>query len=121
MLKNLVQATYSTVEYYSLNFDDGHNNGFGFPCNERGELLPELPDAARENYRFCMENPERFKRFNKIEKHIQRVKNNAHGICECGNDVELRNDYMGACQCDKCGQWYNLFGQELLPPEQWEE
>jgi hypothetical protein len=28
---------------------------------------------------------------------------------------------MGANECPHCGQWYNVFGQELLPPDQWEE
>ena len=27
---------------------------------------------------------------------------------------------MGAFEC-ACGQWYNMFGQELNPPEDWEE
>ncbi len=45
----------------------------------------------------------------------------AVGRCECGAEVELRNQYMGACECSGCGRWYNLFGQELLPPEQWEQ
>ena len=45
----------------------------------------------------------------------------AHGICRCGEEVTLIDEYMGSCQCENCGQWYNLFGQELLPPNQWEE
>lgn len=28
---------------------------------------------------------------------------------------------MGACQCPKCGKWYNIFGQALLDPEFWED
>jgi hypothetical protein len=28
---------------------------------------------------------------------------------------------MGACQCENCGQWYNIFGQELIDPEYWED
>ena len=35
--------------------------------------------------------------------------------------VYLYDRYRAACQCPKCGRWYNLFGQELLPPEMWEE
>jgi hypothetical protein len=24
-------------------------------------------------------------------------------------------------RCEKCGQWYNLFGQALVDPEYWED
>lgn len=46
-----------------------------------------------------------------------------YGKCEeCGARVDLDGyDYMGAVQCPKCGQWYNLNGEELLPPDQWGE
>lgn len=29
--------------------------------------------------------------------------------------------HLGACEWPTCGQWYNLFGQKLLPPDRWEE
>ena len=47
----------------------------------------------------------------------------AVGKCSCGCEVELDADfaYHGAVQCEKCGQWYNLFGQKLVSPEYWEE
>jgi hypothetical protein len=121
MLKDFVGATYHTVDEYDVSFDDGHNNGFGFPCDASGKLLDGLTKEAKVNYEWCLQHPERFERFNKVVKHVRRVKDAAHGKCKCGNDVELWNEYDGACQCQKCGQWYNLFGQELLPPEQWEE
>lgn len=37
------------------------------------------------------------------------------------DEYELVNQYQGACPCPKCGQWYNLFGQELINPQYWEE
>lgn len=43
----------------------------------------------------------------------------AIGECKCGAEVPLMDQYMGACECPGCGQWYNLSGQELLPPEEW--
>lgn len=110
----------STV-YYERVFDDGGFNGFAFPCNEAGELSAELSEAAKTNFVFCVNHPEQFTRFDKVIKRTHSYTDNAHGICECGNSVELWSQYMGACQCSKCGQWYNLFGQELLPPSDWEE
>ena len=59
--------------------------------------------------------------FNKIIEYEHSIRDNAHGTCECGNEVELYDEYYGACQCEKCGKWYNLFGQELNPPTYWEE
>lgn len=123
MLKNYIPASHHTVTEYKLVFDDGVFNGYGFPCDANGKLLQseEENPVAHENMRHCLEHPERFVRFNKILKHERRVKDNAHGTCSCGYEVELWDQYMGACQCEKCGKWYNLFGQELVAPEYWEE
>lgn len=40
--------------------------------------------------------------------------------CECGEVVELCDQYMAACQCPSCGAWYNLFGQALVSPDEWD-
>lgn len=80
-----------------------------------------MPDSAKANFEFCMNHPERFTRFNKILRRVRSYQDNARGKCECGAEIELWNQYMGACQCQNCGLWYNLFGQELLPPSDWEE
>lgn len=121
MLKNYTPKEYYTAISYELCFDDGCNNGYGFPCDENGKLLDGTNECAMENYKFCMENPNKFVRYNKVIKHERRTWNDPHGTCFCGNEVYLYNDYQGACQCEKCGRWYNLFGQELLPPDQWED
>lgn len=122
MLKNYTPAESRTVIDYELAFDDGHNNGFGFPCDREGNLLEseEQNPVAYENYLTCLKHPGRFARFNQVVRHERRVKEPGHGTCFCGNEVELYDAYYGACQCEKCGRWYNLFGQELLPPDQWE-
>lgn len=123
MLHNYVPSKYYTAVDYELVFDDGYNNGYSFPCDENGNLLQseEENPAAHANMRWCLEHPEKFERFNKIIKYTRQVKDNTHGTCICGHEVELWNQYMGACQCPECGRWYNLFGQELVPPEHWEE
>ena len=120
MLKDIMESTYETEEWYELVFDDGHNNGFGFPANEAGDVLLELNKAALENYRYCMDHPEKFKRWNEVVKYSRRYRVPAKGTCSCGQEVVLINEYMGACECPNCGKWYNLFGQELLPPDQWD-
>lgn len=119
MLKNYVPENHVDCVYYDLNFDDGRGNGFGFPCDEHGNLSPDINEAARQNCLFCMQHPERFARFNKVERHVYQDVIPAHGVCACGKEIELYNQYLGACSCPNCGRWYNLFGQELTPPSEW--
>jgi len=121
MIKNYKPATYETIKEYYLVFDDGHHNGFAFPCDKNGTLLRNVPDEAIKNYQNCLKTPEKFIRFNKIIIEEYRYRNNASGTCSCGNKVELRDEYYGSCQCEKCGQWYNMLGQLLLPPSEWED
>ena len=37
----------------------------------------------------------------------------------CGAEFYLQDEYLGACECPRCGQWFNLFGQELTDPRGW--
>ena len=120
MLKDYVPAVYVDKVYYDLNFDDGCGNGFCFPCDANGNLLPGINEAAYQNYLFCMQHPERFARFKKVDRHASRERIPAHGVCDCGEEIELYDQYLAACECPRCGRWYNLFGQELLPPTEWE-
>ena len=119
MLKNIKESEIVEEIWYEVCFDDGRNNGFGFPCDENGVPEEDMNPAAKENYEYCLKHPEKFARFNKVVKREQTWRNPAEGTCECGETVYLINEYMGACQCPKCGQWYSLSGQELMPPERW--
>lgn len=121
MIQNYNPGGYTTVVDYELVFDDGYNNGFAFPCDESGHLLPSATDAAAENYLWCMAHPDDFVRWNRILCHKRKYRENASGVCSCGKRIQLWNEYAGACECPNCGQWYNLFGQELLRPEAWSE
>lgn len=121
MINNYIPAQYRIVKEYNLVFDDGYCNGFSFPCDAAGRVFDDLPSPALENYKWCLEHPERFKQFDKVIEYRYKVKDSAHGTCHCGNEVYLHDEYYGACMCDECGQWYNLSGQELLPPEDWQE
>lgn len=120
MLKNYVPRQYRTEVDYDCIFYTDDNGGFAFPCDAHGNLFPFASDCARSNYEDCMQHPERFKYFNEIREYRRRVCDNAHGTCTCGREVELWDQYQGACECD-CGRWYNLFGQELLKPQYWED
>jgi hypothetical protein len=120
MIKNYVPAECRTETRYDIVFDDGYGNGWCFPCDANGEFLDKTNECAYANYLEALKHPEKYVRYNKIVSQKYTVKDNAHGTCICGNEVELYDSYYGACQCEKCGRWYNIFGQELLPPDQWE-
>lgn len=120
MLKKYTPSERKETTYYKLVFDDGHYDGFAFPCDENGNVSINNP-GAEQNYKYCLEHPEKFSRFNKVVEYNDHYTEPAVGICECGEEFELHNEFYGACQCPKCGLWYNLFGQELLPPSCWEE
>ena len=119
MLKNMTRRQRKTIVEYSRDFDYGDGSGFSFPCDKDGNLLP-MEECARENYNNCLAHPEKFEIFNKILKLERTYTEPAHGTCICGREVELWDQYMGACSCE-CGRWYNLFGQELISPEYWED
>lgn len=36
--------------------------------------------------------------------------------CGCGEEVMITHD---ACECECCGQLFNLFGQRLAPRDTW--
>lgn len=110
------QITYEVVFYY----ERGVVCGFGFPCDANGNLLDGLTDCAKENYKYCMEHPEEFEVYNEIHRLERTWRNPNTGKCDCcGETIELYDQYMGACECPNCGQWYNLWGQKLLPPRGW--
>lgn len=121
MLKEYIPSCIEEVVDYSLVYDDGIGNGFWFPCDKEGNLLPGVTDAARENQSFCFRHPERYTRWNKVVERRRDERTSPVGICECGAKIDLYDSYLGACECPGCGKWYNLFGQELLPPENWQE
>ena len=121
MLKNIIQRTPVEIIERSIEFTDGDGCGFSFDCDENG--TPKFScDAAKQNYEYAMAHPECFTgQFNKVVIYKRKYVEPAHGICRCGEDVTLYDEYQGACACPKCGQWYNMYGQELIDPEYWED
>lgn len=120
MLRNITSRQRRKIVEYEIQFMYDRNGGFGFPCDENGNLLP-MEDCAKANYDHCMAHPEEFDIWNEQVSYVRYVTDNAVGTCICGVTVELWDQYMGACECPGCGRWYNLFGQELNPPETWED
>lgn len=107
---------------YSLEFDyrDNSGGGFTFPCNQQGEILrEEMPQTAIDNYHRCLKDNRLSSPY--VLPHRSYWVEPAVGECFCGEQVVLENQYMGACQCPECGQWYNIYGQSLIPPEYWED
>ena len=120
MIQNYKPRERVTEIHYSVIFFYDENGGFSFDCTESGELLETVTPEARRNFEECLKHPERFKYFNEIRKEKRVYTSPARGKCHCGREVILYNEYMGACGC-ACGQWFNLFGQEILSPEAWED
>lgn len=121
MLANKVSSQIVTAIQYSREFTREDSSGFSFPCDEHGNVFPFEFDCARKNYEWCMAHPEEFDaEWNEFRTWKNTYREPAHGTCVCGEEVYLIDEYQGACECPNCGRWYNLFGQELLPPDQWE-
>lgn len=122
MLNNIKRGEMKEVVEYSLNFYVDRDGGYGFPCDENGNVFESNP-ALVANYKRCLERPEDFPyAFNQLEKRTHRYREPDTGVCShCGTEVMIQNEYMGAFECPGCGQWYNLFGQELKNPHRWHE
>ena len=117
MIKNYKPSHWVTGKYYKLKFYTDASGGCAFDCDENGNITNAF---QRKFYEYCMAHPEKYTyAFNEIEEIEYDYKEPATGTCNCGEEIELYNEYMGACECPKCGQWWNLFGQELNPVETW--
>lgn len=93
------------------------NCGFQFDVVDGKTVF--LCEEAKKNFQYCIEHPEEYEDKGIV---IQKVmgRQEARAICECGKEIFLHNTYIGAGQCEHCGRWHNLMGQELMPPECWE-
>ena len=127
MIKILEERKTVTAVWYEHSFQFGAVDGwrgYAFTVDENGEYTGGN-EAASENFRKCKSGemtdsagtPITDLGVRKVE---EKYKVGAIGLCACGEHVELADEYMGACQCHGCGQWYNMAGQELIPPEYWD-
>ena len=112
---------------YMLAFEDARfpGCGYSFPCDKDGHILWGVctdTDATRKSLAFCKAHPDRWtsdSRDGRVETIVEQYR---YGLCPyCGHKVYVyRPNYMGVFACE-CGRWYNVFGQEVLPPDEWEE
>ena len=111
-----------TEVWYERCFEYAYNCGCGFPCDEQGNvLLDKMCPETIQNYNDCINGLRPDLKDMGARKYTHSYTENAKGICtHCGKEVELHNEYCGACQCE-CGQWYTVNGQEINPPSMWEE
>ena len=122
MIENYTPSKKETKIRYRLLFYEDKNGGFSFDCDENGNLLDSVSEKGRENYKKCLQNPEKYKyAFNELEADEYEEKTEATGKCICGKRITLYDQYLGACACPKCGQWWTLFGQEIKPVERWND
>ena len=123
MLEIIKERTVRYEKEYYINFDykDDHSCGFIFPANSDGTpALDKMTEEAKINYYACLADKDTYDRW--FEEREVRVVDYAVGKCKCGHEVELADEaWMGAVQCEKCGKWYNIYGQELVDPKYWEE
>lgn len=122
-MKIIKERTVRTEKSFSLNFDlvGQPYCGFSFPCDREGNVFPDLNDCAKDNYKKCLADTSGKYEPPYIDVQTYRIVEPAVGQCACGAHVLLEDQYMGACQCDNCGQWYNIYGQALIDPEYWED
>lgn len=93
-----------TVRYIDFDFDgDPQKGGYRFDADESFNPVfdPQFADTQRESYQRCESDPRYVRK--EITEEV-RITHPAIRQCTCGNAVELVDQYMGACQCDKCGQ-----------------
>lgn len=108
-----------TNTWYEINFYCGGEICSGYQCDKDGNILKDKnTDCAYKNYLKDIDNPN-LKHC--VNKYSQSYTENPLFRCDCGEEFELYNEYMSACECPKCGQWVNLFGQNLNNPETWRD
>ena len=126
MSKIIKEAHIETFVRYTREFEwEGHKNcGYSFPCDEQGNIEELCPEGL-QNYKNCMTGNMTTDGYKLIDlgvrKEVRKFHVNPSIECDCGEQFILFNEYMGACSCPNCEQWYNLFGQQLVNPTMWEE
>ena len=102
------------VNFYTK---DTHEIVSVYPSNEYGVvLIGKMTQQAVTNWFKDLNNNSLYHIKEKREYYITHP---AIYKCDCGEEFELYNEYMGACSCPKCEKYFNLFGQELTHPNTW--
>ena len=121
-MKIIQHREHKTSVSYSQEFrwkGESKHNGFGFPCNDKGEIdFDALPNAALNNLSKILfgEYNDRIQ-YDGIEKYEHSYNEPAIGKCDCGCEVIL-DGFTNTCHC---GRDYNMSGQQLADRSQWGE
>ena len=120
MIEIIKEAGFEYITEKSLDFfnEDGAVC-LGFPVDDNGEVI--ITPESKENYEYGVSKSEAGLWTKRLTTCTRRFRTNAVARCHCGEEIELYDEYLGACECPNCGRWYNIFGQELENPEEWEE
>jgi hypothetical protein len=102
---------------YRLSFDriERDGSGFGFDCDEHGNLLGnEFATKERRELQAAelRLDPGFFAPY--ISKWNASYTNCAVGRCTCGAEVQLEDPLFN--QCDRCHRYWNICGQEKIDP-----
>lgn len=112
------------VKEFCLVYEDANGDGYSFPCDEEGHILWEKCPSP-ETTQKSLAKAKAQDWTGKTGEVVTLVTRNRYGICQrCGRRVYLGGcgwaAYMGLVECE-CGQWYNIFGQAIKPPDECEE
>lgn len=107
---------------YTLDFnwadDATPGSGFGFPCDEHGNVQPLQP-AGRLNYERCVANTHVTPVVCRgVRRSVHRYREPSVLQCPCGVPLALHDALTNECDC---GRFYNGGGQELCHPRLWGE
>jgi hypothetical protein len=107
------------IEYYIFyEWAEQLDAGFMFPCNQDGDInFNEMEQVALDNYDKC-ESGEYEVVYQGLRRSVNRYWEPAIGECSCGHEVVLESNTN---QCEACGSYYNMGGQQLSDPSSWGE
>jgi hypothetical protein len=117
--KRVTRVTYDRHFEYA----DTPGAGFGFPCDEQGNLGDEdgaLSELALANYAACLAGE--INGYKMIDCGIRRFENiyTEPAMIECVDCQRVVILAYDAVHCE-CGRYYNLSGQALSDPSNWGE
>lgn len=105
-----------TTERHLISFSWNHmpGAGFSFECDVNGRLVNQDP-VTMASYSQCLKDVRHEKmtgpfRCSEKGSYVQP----ALAECSCGAELQLADALDNGC--DNCGRYYNIVGQEVVPP-----
>lgn len=116
-MKIISEARTETSVSYNLSYEwlEG-GGGFGFPCDEDGNVFEDQLPNGLDNLRKCQDGTHAV-RATGVTRYTNSYRVPRIGECTCGEEVAL-DSFTNTCSC---GADYNTSGQRLAPREQWGE